>query len=173
MKSFAAFSLIIILLFAGISDAFSTVRYVRPDAIGSGSSWANASGDLQAVINESSDGDQIWVSAGTYVPNRQINNIIAISQGNRNNAFLISKNIQIYGGFAGHETDVNGRNNAAASSGAPGGNQTILSGVIGSGNLYHVLVFASGCNALLDGFTIEGGNANGNSPVIINGKDYR
>ena len=173
MKRIVFFSLAIVLLLTNISQAFSKILYVRSGASGIGNSWTNAMGDLQAAINESADGDQIWVASGTYIPNRQINNLNSVTTGNRNNAFVVSKNIQIYGGFLGHETEINGRNNTAASSGAPRSNQTILSGVIGSGNLYHVLIFASGCDAIFDGFTIEGGNANGNTPVVINGKEYR
>ena len=165
MKNFAFFFLTFAMLVSNVSDISSTVRYVKSGATGNGSSWVNASGDLQAVINESSDGDQIWVAAGTYVPNRRIDNINSVSPGNRDNSFVVSKNIQIYGGFAGHETGIGERTG--------NDNRTILNGVTGNERLYHVLIFASGCNALLDGFTITGGNANGNAPVVINGKEYR
>lgn len=46
-----------------------TIRYVKPTAsgLGDGSSWANASNDIQATINASGFNTQIWVAAGTYV----------------------------------------------------------------------------------------------------------
>ena len=46
------------------------VRYVKPVATGfaDGSSWANASADLQAMINISPAGGEVWVAAGTYKP---------------------------------------------------------------------------------------------------------
>ncbi len=52
----------------GAYEAQSTIaiRYVKPGASGNGSSWSNASGDVQAMINASSFGDQVWVAAGTY-----------------------------------------------------------------------------------------------------------
>ena len=156
---------VLFLLFANVLQVSSAVRYVKSGATGNGNSWTSASGDLQAIINESSNGDQIWVAAGTYIPNRQINSLNVIASGSRNNAFVVSKNIQLYGGFAGLETDIDEREGSD--------NQTILSGAVGSGNSYHVLLFANGCDALFDGFTITGGNADGNTPVVINGKEYR
>ena len=86
MKSLVTTTFAIILLFAGVSDVSSTVRYVKSGASGNGSSWVTASGELQSVINESSDGDQIWIASGTYIPNRQINNINIVTSGNRDNA---------------------------------------------------------------------------------------
>jgi hypothetical protein len=39
-----------------------TIRYVYPGGFGnqSGSSWLNASPDVQAMINASNPGDQVW-----------------------------------------------------------------------------------------------------------------
>lgn len=42
------------------------IRYVTPGGGGNGSSWANASGDLQSMISASSGGDRIYVMAGNY-----------------------------------------------------------------------------------------------------------
>ena len=55
---------------AGSSLLAQTIRYVKPTATGTGngSSWANASGDLQAMINASSANDQVWVASGVYKP---------------------------------------------------------------------------------------------------------
>ncbi len=49
----------------------ATVRYVKPIAtgLGDGSSWANASDDIQTMINASLPGDSVWVAAGEYKPN--------------------------------------------------------------------------------------------------------
>ena len=49
-----------------------TTRYVKATASGSGngSSWANASANLQDMINASAVNDQVWVAAGTYKPTK-------------------------------------------------------------------------------------------------------
>ena len=73
-------------LFAGEMQA--TIRYVRPNGSGNGlGSWANASNDLQLMINNSAAGDTIFVAEGTYKPIRPINNLGAISYNNRDNSF--------------------------------------------------------------------------------------
>ena len=65
----------------------ATIRYVRPLASGSGGSWANASGDLQHVINSSFPGDEVWVVVGTY------------SRMYGGWSFSMKEGIKIYGGF--------------------------------------------------------------------------
>ncbi|MCD7971932.1 MAG: hypothetical protein LUG18_04580 [Candidatus Azobacteroides sp.] len=46
------------------------IRYVTKEGKGSkdGSSWENASDDLQEMINISDICDEVWVAAGTYIP---------------------------------------------------------------------------------------------------------
>jgi len=138
------------LLLGGALSTQATIRYVKPTASGSGdgSSWANASADLQAMINASSAGDQVWVAAGTYKPT---------TTTNRSISFSLKNGVAVYGGFNGTETLLSQRNWVA--------NVTILSGDIGtlgddSDNSYHV-VYNSGVNstAVLDGFTITKGQA--------------
>ncbi len=162
------------LLLGGALSAQATIRYVKPTASGSGdgSSWANASANLQAMINASSAGDQVWVAAGTYKPT---------TTTNRSISFSLKNGVAVYGGFNGTETLLSQRNWVT--------NVTILSGDIGtpgdnSDNSYHV-VYNSGINstAVLDGFTITKGrtgisifpdNAGGgmlnsySSPTLIN-----
>jgi gliding motility-associated-like protein len=147
-----------------------TIRYVKVGGTGSGASWATASGDLQAMINAAATGDEIWVAAGTYKPNRRADATSTITATDRYNAFVMKKDVAIYGGFAGTETSRFQRNVTS--------NLTILSGNIGdeaidTDNAYHVVV-ASGDlgTAKLDGFTITkgytSGTGTGNS-VTVNG----
>lgn len=61
-----------IFLFCFITSAFAQTihyHYVKTIATGdgTGSSWDNASGDLQEMINASASGDQIWVAAGPII----------------------------------------------------------------------------------------------------------
>lgn len=113
-------------------------------------SWANAC-TLQRAIVSAKAGDQVWVQAGTYTPDT----------ADRTTSFILKNDVAIYGGFAGTETLLSQRN--------PVANVTILSGDIGTvgvntDNSYHVVVgIGSNKNAILDGFTISGGYANGAS----------
>ncbi|GEM_PF-4546146 len=66
-----------ILIFGGFIclhlNSFAAIRYVKEGGSGTqtGVSWADASGDLQQMINASSATtlDTIYVAAGTYLPN--------------------------------------------------------------------------------------------------------
>lgn len=80
--------------------ASAEVRYVSPDGTGDGSSWANASGDIQAMIDASASGDEVWVAAGTYKPTSLIN-----SSRTRSYAFLLKDGVSLFGGFKGNESD--------------------------------------------------------------------
>jgi predicted outer membrane repeat protein len=130
------------------------VLYIDADATGSqtGASWADAFVDLQSGLNsaEICPGiTEVWVAAGTYKPT---------AIGDRSATFQLRNGVTVYGGFAGTETMVDQRDIVA--------NPTILSGELGNAgaqdNSYHV-VTGSGTNAsaVLDGFTIRRGNANG------------
>ena len=95
-------------------------------------------------------GDEIWVAGGTYRPG---------AAGARTATFQLKTGVAVYGGFAGTETSRDARDWAA--------HPTLLSGDLDSsgtltdGDAYHV-VTGSGTDAtaVLDGFTIRGGNAN-------------
>jgi hypothetical protein len=160
-----------------ISDAalltVSGVRFVTQGGTGDGSSWVNASGDLQAMINASSAGDNIFVADGTFKPNRPADNLNSIDPNNRNNAFVLKSGVKIYGGFNGTESSLAER--------VLGYSESILSGNIGNpidstDNCYHVVI-ASGLNnqSILDGFTVTDGNANGSSStsVTVNSNQFR
>lgn len=113
----------------------------------SGEDWSNASTDLQPLLSASSSGDEIWVAQGTYKPTTGVN---------RSDSFQLKEGVNVYGGFAGGETLREQRN--------PTTNPTILDGDIGllannTDNSFHVVTGSN--NTILDGFTIQNGNANG------------
>ncbi len=133
------------------AQAAGSVLYVTPTAtIGTlCTSWTNPC-SLQAALSKAASGDEIWVAAGTYKPT---------STTDRAVSFNLKSGVKIYGGFAGTETARSQRDWRT--------NVTILSGDIGvagdsSDNSYHV-VYAEDVDAtaVLDGFEIHSGSANG------------
>jgi hypothetical protein len=135
----------------GISTAADGVLHAKPSVTGLGDclSWDNAC-TLQTALGIAGTGDEIWVAAGTHKPTDGID---------RTATFQLKNGVALYGGFAGTETSREDRDWTL--------HETILSGDIGtvgddSDNSYHV-VTGSGTDAtaILDGFTITGGKAEG------------
>lgn len=155
---------------AFVSVAVAVV-YVDSTAtgVGNGSSWADAYTDLQVGINSAAVSSEVWVASGTYLPTLAP----YISGGaDRYLHFALRNGVAVYGGFAGTETSVAERDLAV--------NLTYLSGDIGvpediSDNCYHVFFHdndtgdALNNTAILDGFIITGGNANGSEEIHKNG----
>ncbi len=144
-------------------------RYVKPAATGTadGTSWANASGNLQAMIDASAPNDEVWVMAGTYKPSAYPTG----SSGGtspRDYAFILKNQVKIYGGFVGNEATLSQRTVAVINA-----NPSILSGDIGtvddnSDNVYHVVISLGDDNiTVFDGFTVTMGNANGKGSITI------
>ncbi|MGN7783707.1 choice-of-anchor Q domain-containing protein [Niabella sp. 22666] len=144
---------------------FSQTIYVNHAATGSndGSSWQNAYQNLTTALTAAHANTaitQIWVAKGTYYPS---------NTNNRDHFFNIRRNnLQVYGGFAGAETDLTQRNAVV--------HPTILSGNIGStasnsDNSYHIMVIELNPSnpqpidnsLVIDGFTFSEGNANAGS----------
>ncbi|MGI6783239.1 MAG: right-handed parallel beta-helix repeat-containing protein [Aminivibrio sp.] len=108
---------------------------------GNGESWETAFKDFQGALDAASGKKaEIWVAAGTYKPT---------DGDDPAESFVLKDDVALYGGFAGDEDQRDDRDFTK--------NVTTLEG---SGN---TVVCAIGVNetAVLDGFTITGGNANG------------
>ena len=136
----------------GVANA--SVIYVNGNAAGAnnGTSWASAFTNLETALSSASPGSEIWVAQGIYFPT------------NISDSFQLRTSVAMYGGFSGTETIRTQRNWNL--------NVTVLSGNIGSpgdpiDNCYHVLIGANG--AVLDGFTVTGGNAVGAYPCLDGG----
>ena len=160
------------------------IRYVKANGTGDGTSWKNASGDLQKMIDELATVNapgEVWVAAGTYRPTTQIIEGVQYAA-----SFRMRDGINVYGGFAGGEISKADRTKGSM----PWiySNETVLLGadyddksaewiennsqwnVISSSR--HVVWFApmSGEDSfkyatVLDGVTIKGGAANGGEGV--------
>ncbi|GGG91284.1 hypothetical protein GCM10011416_04860 [Polaribacter pacificus] len=171
----------------------NNILYVKKNVSGgngNGSSWANAVPELAEALawahlyksKFTNSTLQIWVAGGTYQPKHSPEDGKNMLSDGKNNTFLMVKNVQLYGGFAGTETLLSERDLSIAT------NKTILSGdfngddlITGSGstlsitnnseNAYQVVLSAGDVGAgRLDGFTITGGNASINKLVTVNEK---
>lgn len=100
----ALLSLLVVLLMSAVADASAAVRYVKVGATGDGSSWLQASGSIQDMIDASQAGDEVWIAAGTYKPERLLK-----SNKDRSYAFVLKDGVALYGGFAGHEASLSNR----------------------------------------------------------------
>lgn len=166
------------------------IRYVKPQKVGKGdgSSWENATNDIQGAINDLAEkattpGEkgEVWVAAGIYEVNQRIHN------DNTAPISLLMKNgISVYGAFEGNETSRSKRIEKAKNL-KPWGweKESIIRGLkfngkddaiwnnsdeawnIKTSESYHVVWFAPlpGEKAFtdevyLEGFTIEGGKYN-------------
>ncbi len=102
---------------------------------------------------------EVWVADGYYLPSNEQD-----ANDDREATFTLREHVDLYGGFAGGETLRSERD--------PEANQTVLSGDIGdpghiSDNSYHVVTGAN--SAVIDGFSITGGNADGNGELAFGG----
>ena len=161
------------------------IRYVKPqkEGLGDGSSWKNATDDIQWAINdlaEKAPGEkgEVWVAAGTYVVKDRI-----LNDASAPVSLLMKNGISVYGAFEGNEKSRSERIEKAKNL-KPWGwqNESIIRGLkfngrddaiwnnsdeawnIKNSESYHVVWFAPlpkgeafTDEVYLEGFTIEGG----------------
>src|SRR5690606_11911567 len=132
------------------------IVYVKKGANGnhSGSNWANAMPELADALKLAKSNTsikQIWVAGGTYKPLYSPRDGANFDNEGRDNAFLLVKDVKVYGGFAGTESSLDQRNlsitaNASILSGDLAGNDVVT----GTGatlafsnfeeNAYHIVI---------------------------------
>lgn len=153
----------------GSAGTPSYVRFVdtASPAGDDGLTWATAFDNLQDALRAAKDArnriTEIRVAAGTYRPDQGID----VMLNDRSATFQLLSGVAVSGGFLGNAA---GGGETACFQRYPAANVTILSGNIGVAfsafdNSYHV-VTASGTDssAVLDGFTVMDGYANGADP---------
>ena len=142
------------------ADSSAAIRYVNASlasGANNGTTWANAYqgvGGIASALTASVSGDQIWVAAGTYKPT---------TTTARTTFLTLKTGVGVYGGFSGTEAKLAQRDWTA--------NATIVTGdLLGNDNgalnltdnSYHCFVGSAAlATAILDGFTVKGGYANG------------
>ncbi len=107
----------------------SRIRYVKQGGTGNGTSWDDASGDLQRMIDELADNNpqglpgEVWVAAGTYEPQSQL-----IQGTGYSASFRMRDGISVYGGFLGVDSETSKTDRTMKEGGMPWEfqNQTVL-----------------------------------------------
>ncbi len=142
----------ILFFILSVSLQAQTTYYVKSGSTGRGSSWSEASGSIQTMLDKAVSGDVIWVASGTY-------------KTARFEGFLLKRGVNIYGGFNGTETSSSQREIIDTDSNGvidawEFKNQTIIDaqnhGRCITGNFY-------GYNSpyiIFDGFTVQNGKIN-------------
>src|SRR5690554_8128740 len=105
LKKQYLFGLMLILF---INANAQTIRYVKVDGTGSGLSWADASGDIQAMINMSNAGDRVYVAEGTYMPEQKaidlvyelLTDVLRGETNDRDKAFVLKTGVGVDGGLS-------------------------------------------------------------------------
>ncbi|MFD1628957.1 cadherin-like beta sandwich domain-containing protein [Pseudopedobacter beijingensis] len=94
-KSYKYAFLFVCFSFFSLFTSAQNIRYVKAGAVGNGTAWNNALGNIQSAIDLASANDVIYVAAGEYQLFTGLN---------------INKAVKVYGGFAGTENSFNDRN---------------------------------------------------------------
>lgn len=168
-------------------------RYVKEGGTGDGMSWNTAMGDPQKAIDELYEAapgtvGEVWIAKGTYEPKSNM-----VSGQAHTASFRMRGGISVYGGFAGTETNKSQRprpegyypwdfeNETILRGAGYDGGQTVWSDVDVKWSIVshsrHVVWFAPyeeedfPLATVLEGVTIEGGNAQGdmheNTPAFV------
>jgi hypothetical protein len=149
--------------------AISAVYYVDARATGThdGSSWTNAFTSLQDILAIAGPGSEIRVAQGIYRPDRGT----GLRTGDVTASFLLKRGVVLKGGYAGvkavHPDERDVAAHESVLSGDLLGNDDPSLGPKGladhpsrSDNSLHVMmILGTDSTAVLDGFTITGGNA--------------
>ncbi|MDG2245561.1 MAG: right-handed parallel beta-helix repeat-containing protein [Flavobacteriales bacterium] len=144
MKNLLKWS-VLLLFFTSTAFSHAAEIYVDINASGSndGQSWTNAFTDLQDALAVAGNGDEIWVSNGVYKPT---------TTTDRDISFNIPDGVELYGGFAGGETNRADRDWQT--------NASIISGAIGSqvdvtDNTKRLILINNADDVVIAGFKIQ------------------
>ena len=136
----------------------NNIIYVTTDGTGDGSSWENATSELQYAAAVASDGEtQVWVKTGTYYGD--------VTE--KDGAFDIYQRNRVYGGFEGNEPSSFNLDNRDFEN-----NPTILDGENQRRVINQQDHFSSSAFSIWDGFTIQNGNAGSGGGAYLCSNSY-
>jgi predicted outer membrane repeat protein len=153
------------------------VKYVHSGGAGTGdgTSWANASGNLQKMIDEYQSGQEIWIAGGTFTPDWSEHisgkSLWTSTNDRKQWAFVLRDGVRIYGGFTGTEAGMDDKADRdwRAHMTVLSGDLAEFSGDPADGNAIHVVIAAGlGTPPLLEGLTISGGKAVTGTDMTVN-----
>lgn len=154
-KLLLAFALLAILRVPG-SEAKTVYVDAIAEGMGDGMSWTSAFRDLQLAFEVALASDEIWVASGVYHPGPL-----------REDSFELKSGVEVYGGFGGSSSTQFPGGETSRNQRDPETNRTVLSGqrppsMPPPGNTLHVIRATDvDHTALLDGFIVRDGEANG------------
>ncbi len=172
-------TVLVVLLLISANSAVGKTIHVKVGGTGDGSSWLNAFGSLQAALDDAEPNDNIWVAEGTYTPTNEVG-----GTGSRYKTFQMKNYVGIYGGFPGtgnpnwedrdwekYETELSG--DLFGNDMEVGDPCDLIDDPCRTDNGYHVLMgIELDPNAVIDGFVVTGGNADGSYPNNSGGGMY-
>lgn len=147
-----------------------TLSFLREN---DGSEWSKAYRSLRYAVGTAMPGDELWVAEGVYRPDTTSHS--PEGNGDREESFQLKNHVSLYGGFPSGGGSWEQRNpivHVTTLSGDLTGNDAgvlVTKDMAAEGSLvensYHVVASQDNdSTAVLDGFTIKGGNANGEPP---------
>jgi hypothetical protein len=165
-----------VFLLAMVLPAAGKTIYVDDSAAvgGNGQNWATPYRYLQDAMTAAVYGDEIFVGEGVYIPDQ--NSVYPSGTGSRQATFQLKNGVALRGGYAGlGEPDPDARDIEVY--------ETVLNGdllgndepnfVNNGENSYHVVTGSwTDVTAVVDGFIITGGNANGSNENRYGGGMY-
>ena len=169
---------LVLSIFMGYS-VLSTQAQIYVDAAATGnsngSSWNNAYTNLQTALDAAPAGAEIRVASGTYKPTAAPDDS---TDDNRNKAFHFNKNLVLKGSYNPGTVNQDFTNPSILSGDFNDddvitGSGSTLSITKNTENAYHVLITANLTTAaVIEGFLITGGFANGAGFISYSGKNF-